>query len=153
MPSLEMSIQNVRVRMEESAKVLMREKPSQNSSRQVLVTEQNWTMGKEVNCLSVTGKVIFSRGNRKEIIWRWCRETSWNNLRDRVKKICKRSRSQASDEFKWENMYRRNKATTATVVRWNISKRKKRSTSDRGGHNAYMKRERQERSRRWLPGS
>lgn len=55
MSSLEMSIQNLRVMVEEHTE-LSREK----KSRQVLLTEHSWAMGEETNCLSDTGKVIFA---------------------------------------------------------------------------------------------
>lgn len=43
-------------------------------------------------------------------------EISWNNFRDRHKKICKINVSWASDGFKSRNIYRRNKTTAAAVV-------------------------------------
>lgn len=56
------------VRMEKSTMVVMTEKSTQSSSRQMLVMEQNRNMGKETNYLSDTDEVIFSIGNRKKII-------------------------------------------------------------------------------------
>lgn len=106
-------------------------------------------MGKETNYFSDTGKVIFYIGNRKPS------ESEAKGLHgtilERHKEICKMNDSWASNEFKSRNINRRNKMTAAAVVRWNLSKRKMRAISDRGGHSKCE--QRQERRQKLLPGS
>lgn len=73
-------------------------------------TEQNYGKEDQLFVRYREGDIFYRK--QKENNQRLCKETYWKNLKDRIKEICKRICSQASDEFKRENMHRRNKATT-----------------------------------------